>query len=426
MNTKYPGTEAIRKVQEQKLQELLQYLGQNSPYYRQLFAGNNIDIHSIKSLGDLVKIPATTKEQMQERNMDFLCVDPKEIIEYTATSGTMGKPVTIALTQNDLDRLAYNEWLSFKSMGAKETDIIQLMLTLDRQFMAGIAYYSGIRKLGAGMVRVGPGAPAQQWEIIHRLKPTILVGVPSFILKLATYAREHHFNPNDSTVKKALCIGENIRLTGHELNALGKKIKADWDLELYGTYASTEMQTAFTECKAGNGGHLNHELLIVEILDEKDNPVPNGVEGEVTITTLDVEGMPLLRYKTGDICYADNAPCSCGRHTPRLSPVIGRKKQMIKLKGTTLYPPALFDILNELHDVQDYVVEVFRNDLGLDEVVLNLHPVRLTERTDRHIKSSLQGSLRVVPEIKYLPAEAIHRMQFPDGSRKAIKFIDRR
>jgi phenylacetate-CoA ligase len=186
------------------------------------------------------------------------------------------------------------------------------------------------------------------------------------------------------------------------------------------------MQTAFSECSEGRGGHLNHELLIVELLDDNDQLVPPGTAGEVTITTLGVEGMPLLRYKTGDICIADYAACGCGRHTLRLSPVIGRKKQMIKLKGTTMYPPALFDLLNEIPEVKDYVVEVHRNELDLDEVILNIFPSELTEEADRNIRSRLQGALRVIPHINYLPAEAIHRMQFPEGGRKALKFIDLR
>src|SRR4030095_1757925 len=127
--------------------------------------------------------------------------------------------------------------------------------------------------------------------------------------------------------------------------------------QLYSTYASTEMQTAFTECSQGRGGHLQPELVIAELLDENEKPVPSGTSGEVTITTLGLEAMPLLRYKTGDICIAHHEPCSCGRNSLRLSPVIGRKKQMIKYKGTTLFLPALSDILNDMKDIYDYVVE---------------------------------------------------------------------
>ncbi len=418
--------EEIARLQFGKLHSLLLYLQKHSPFYQQLFADNNIDVSQIKTLEDLRALPVTTKEDMQHNNWDFLCVDKRQVIEYTATSGTLGKPVTIALTEHDLERLAYNEWLSFSGMEADADDIFQLMLTLDRQFMAGIAYYSGIRKLGAGMVRVGPGSPAQQWEIINRLQPTAIVAVPSFIVKLVEFALEKGIDLQQSSVKKALCIGENIRNSDYSYNVLGRKITSHWDIQLFSTYASTEMQTAFTECPAGKGGHLNPDLLIVELLDENNQPVGTGMAGEVTITTLGVEGMPLLRYKTGDICTFEDSPCTCGRKSLRLSPVVGRKKQMIKLKGTTLYPPALFDLLNAMPEIKDYVVEVFTNDMGLDEVALYIAPTELSEQADRNIKARLQGSLRVIPEIKYLPAEGIHRMQFPDGGRKPLKFVDKR
>ena len=119
------------------------------------------------------------------------------MIEYTSTSGTLGSPVTIALTEKDLQRLAYNEFKSFTCAGGGPEDVYQLMLTLDRQFMAGMAYYSGIRKLGAGIIRVGPGVPSLQWETIFRLKPTVLVAVPSFILKLIQYAADHKIDLSD-------------------------------------------------------------------------------------------------------------------------------------------------------------------------------------------------------------------------------------
>lgn len=413
-------------MQEQKLRELLAYLNEYSPFYKELFALNHTDITTIKTLEDLPRLPTTGKEDLQKRNQDFLCVPADKIIEYSSTSGTLGSPVTVTLTENDLTRLAYNEFDSFVCAGGNATDIYQLMLTLDRQFMAGMAYYSGIRKLGAGIIRLGPGVPSLQWETIVRLKPTAIVAVPSFILKLIEYAQDHHIDINATTVKKAICIGENIRNTDYSLNILGKKISKNWNIKLYSTYASTEMQTAFTECEEGRGGHLQPELLIVELLNENNLPVPDGEPGEVTITTLGVEGMPLLRYKTGDICVYNNEPCSCGRTSVRLSPIVGRKKQMIKFKGTTLYPPALFDLLNEMEEIKDFVAEVYSNEIGMDEVLLHLLPINTTEECDRKIRSYLQARLRVSPHVKYITAEELQKIQFQETSRKPIKFIDRR
>ena len=417
---------AAEQLQEQKLKDLLLYLNYNSPFYHELFAKFDVDINQIKTPEDLRLLPTTAKEDLQKRNNDFLCVEPGKIVEYTSTSGTLGSPVTIALTENDLNRLTLNEYNSFSCADGSEADIYQLMLTLDRQFMAGIAYYCGLRKLGAGIIRLGPGVPSLQWETIQRLRPTAIVAVPSFILKLIAFAKENNIDLNASSVKKAICIGENIRNTDFSYNILGKKITDAWAIKLYSTYASTEMQTAFTECSAGRGGHLQPELLIVELLDEKDLPVGAGMPGEVTITTLGVEGMPLLRYKTGDICIYHDALCTCGRTSLRLSPVIGRKKQMIKFKGTTLYPPALFDLLTEMEEVKDFVVDVYSNEIGMDEVLLHLLPLDDSKACDHRIRAYLQARLRVSPHVRYVSPEELQKMQMTEASRKVTKFIDRR
>lgn len=416
----------IAAVQEHKLKELLQYVAANSPYYKRIFAEQNIDVNSINQLSDLQKLPLTTKDDLQRNNMDFLCVDVEKVIEYSTTSGTLGSPVTIALTENDLLRLANNEYRSFLLTESTAADTWQLMLTLDRQFMAGMAYYSGLRQMGAGVIRLGPGVPSLQLEMIKRLKPTGIVAVPSFMLKLIGYAAANGIDINSTSVKKALVIGENIRNADFSYNILGRKITDNWNIQLFSTYASTEMQTAFTECNHGNGGHLQPDLLIIELLDDNDQPVGPETPGELTITTLGVEGMPLLRYKTGDICMYFDEPCACGRKSPRLSPILGRKKQMIKFKGTTLYPPALFDLLNEREEILDYVVEVYSNDVGLDEVLLYIVPADHSEECDHRIRSYLQARLRVSPHIKYVAPEELQKIMFPETSRKALKFIDRR
>lgn len=423
---KYRQSTEITAMQEQKLQELLRYVSKHSPFYKELFEKHQIDIAEIKTLANLTRLPTTEKDDLQKHNNDFLCVSAREVIEYTSTSGTLGGPVTIALTENDLNRLAYNEYNSFLCADGSKDDIYQLMLTLDRQFMAGIAYYSGIRKIGAGIIRLGPGVPSLQWETIKRLRPTAIVAVPSFILKLIGFAKENNIDINNTSVKKAICIGENIRNNDFSLNMLGKKITESWNIHLFSTYASTEMQTAFTECSEGKGGHHQPELVIVELLDENNQPVDPYTPGEVTITTLGVEGMPLIRYKTGDICTYIDEPCACGRTTLRLSPLMGRKKQMIKFKGTTLYPPALFDLLNEREEILDFVVEVYSNEIGLDQVSLYLVPADDSEECDHRIRAYLQARLRVSPHIKYVTSEEIQKIQFNETNRKAVKFIDRR
>ena len=422
---RYP-LEDIRQFQSRQLPILLQYLNTNSRFYRDQFQKNRININSIRSVRDLENIPVTTKQDLQDSNEDFICVPKEKIIDYITTSGTLGDPVTFALTDKDLDRLAYNEAISFACAGGTHADIYQLMTTLDRRFMAGLAYFLGIRKLGAGIVRVGNGIPELQWDTIQRVKPTVIIAVPSFILKVIEYAEINHIDYKTSSLRKAVCIGEPLRNIDLSLNTLGRRIQEKWNLELFSTYASTEMSTTFTECEYGCGGHHHPELIIVEFLDDHDHPVEEGELGEVSITTLGVEGMPLLRFKTGDICYHYTEPCACGRTSMRLGPVVGRKNQMIKYKGTTLYPPALYDILDNIEYIRNYIVEVYTNQIGTDEILIHIGSKAAEEDKEKNIKDHFRAKLRVAPLIKFEPESVIQKLQFPETSRKPVKFIDNR
>ncbi|PKV52979.1 phenylacetate-CoA ligase [Aquimarina sp. MAR_2010_214] len=416
----------IKTAQEQELKKLISYLDTNSTYYQGVFAKHNILSSTINTLEDLVKIPVTTKEQLQQFNDDFICVSKSEIIDYVTTSGTLGEPVTFALTDNDLKRLAYNEAISFACAGVQKEDVMQLMTTIDRRFMAGIAYFLGARELGAGIIRVGAGIPELQWDSILKFKPTYLIVVPSFLLKLIKYAEEHDIDLNASGIKGAICIGESLRNQDFSLNTLAKNIKNTWNIELYSTYASTEMNTAFTECSEQQGGHHHPELIIAEILDDNNNPVSPGEVGELTVTTLGVEAMPLLRFKTGDMVKAHTSSCACGRNTMRLGPVVGRKKQMIKYKGTTLYPPAMDNILNDFNEVENYIIEIFHNTIGTDEILIKIVTQTPTEDLLHDIKDHFRAKLRVSPKIEFHDKKDIQKLQFPKLSRKPVIVIDKR
>jgi phenylacetate-CoA ligase len=419
--------EEIRIIQARELEKLLRYLQQNSKFYASFFRKHHVDIAAVKTLDDLKYIPPTTKEDLQLNGTDFICVDKSKIVDYMTTSGTLGEPVTFANTDNDLNRLAYNEYLGFQCAGCTSNDIIQLMTTIDRRFMAGLAYFLGSRMLKSGMIRVGNGIPELQWDSINRFSPTTLMAVPSFIMTIIDYAEKNGINYHASSVKKAICIGDSLRNPDFSLNTLGKKVSERWpELKLYSTYASTEMATSFTECDEGKGGHHHPDLIIVEFLDEHDKPVPAGVPGEVTVTTLGVEGMPLLRFKTGDISTAHEEPCPCGRNSIRLGPVIGRKKQMIKYKGTTLYPPALYDILENIEGVRNYVVEVYTNQIGTDEILIRVGAADHSEGFEKIIKDHFRAKLRVAPSISFESVDYISSLQLPPMSRKPVKLIDRR
>lgn len=419
--------EIIRRFQEERMREALAYLQAFSPYYRRMFEKEKIDVGKIRTLEDLRCLPLTGKKELQLYNAEFRCVGREKIVDFITTSGTLSDPVTFAMTDRDLDRLAYNEAISFAATGAKPGDVFQLMTTIDKRFMAGLAYFLGIRKLGAGIIRVGNGIPELQWDTIHRMQPDTLIAVPSFLLRLIRYAEEQGIDYRRSSVRSAVCIGENLREQDFSLNLLGKKIKEKWDIQLFSTYASTEMATTFTECAAGRGGHHHPELIITEFLDENGRPVAEGETGELTVTTLGVEGMPLLRFRTGDMVKHYTSPCACGRTTLRVGPVVCRQNQMIKYKGTTLYPAAIFDVLDNIDTVENYLVVIDDNDCGNDDIHIRIGlRGEADEYTVKNLKDNFRARLRVAPEITIRPADEIRQIQMPSLSRKPIKLIDNR
>lgn len=420
----FKSKEEIKLFQEQQIPAILNYVKQNSLFYKQRF--KDIDLSKIKTIEDLSILPITTKEDLQSNNFDFICVEKDKIIDYITTSGTLGNPVTFTATENDLNRLATNEYLSFLCANGSEKDIYHLMVTLDRRFMAGMAYFLGLRKLGAGIVRVGPGNPELQFDTINRVSPTILVTIPSFLLKLIEYAEKNNFDYKNSSIKSAICIGEPIRDKDFNLNKLGQKIKSKWDIQLFSTYASTEMSAAFTECGEGKGGHLIPEMIIVEFLDDNNKPVKEGELGEITITNIGIEGMPLVRFKTGDVCYYYTDACKCGRNSLRISPIIGRKNQMIKYKGTTLFPQSLYDILNDIPEIINYIVEVRTNNIDTDDIIVKIGCELQSEEFEKFIKDHFRAKLRVAPSIEFVSSNEIEKIQNLEKNRKAITFIDKR
>ena len=421
----FKSREEIANFQDSSLRDTLNYVLSHSPYYINLFKKKGIDVSAINKVSDLSLLPTTNKQDLQLNNDLFLCVPRDKVIDYVTTSGTLGEPVTFMLTENDLDRLAYNEMISFTTAGCEENEVIQIMTTLDRRFMAGLAYFMGARRLGSGIVRVGNGIPELQWSSILNVKPESCIVVPSFLIKLAEYASKNNIELSESSLKRAICIGEPLRDTDLTDNTLTRKIKQLWpNLSLHSTYASTEMQSSFTEREHLCGAHHQPDLIIIEILDENEKPVKEGEIGELVITTLGVEGMPLIRFKTGDLCRAFIQKCSCGRNSTRLSPILGRKGQMIKYKGTTLYPSALYDVLDNIEGIINYQVQVYTNSLGTDSILIKIGTIKPSESFERKIKEHFRARIRVAPEISFEPIELLAKAILPPQSRKPVKFLD--
>ncbi|MCW5555629.1 MAG: AMP-binding protein [Verrucomicrobiae bacterium] len=395
--------------------ETYRHAARYSPYYRELF-------HDFENEPRLQTLPTVDKRVLSERNLDFLCVPRARVVEMVTTSGTTGRPLLWMLTDADVQRLAVNEQLSFACAGLTAQDAVLVAVALDRCFIAGLAYWLGLRELGCGIARVGAASPGLVLEMIERVQPTAIVAVPSFLRVIADKARETGFDLPNSSVQKAVCIGEPIRDRAFALNASGRAIEASWGARAYSTYGVTELANSLCECDAGAGGHLHAQQLHVEILDDDGQPVAEGEIGEVVATTFGVEAMPLIRYRTGDCAALYNTPCQCGRTTPRLGPIVGRKNQKLKFKGTSLFPSTLASVLEESPGVESFVILARRESELSDAIEVLVHG----RATVAALREAMQARAKIAPQIRHASREEIEALQLPPQARKRRTFVDLR
>lgn len=425
--TDFLAPEQILEIQDRLLASHIAYAAARSPFYRALFARHGIDPRQIRRAGDLKLLPCTEKADLTAHNMDFLASPPEDIVDVCLTSATThDTPTSLLQTASDLERLAYNEDGAFGMLGLGPQDTMFICAALDRCFMAGLAYFLGGIKHGTRMVRAGSGSAAQHWHLIKITRATAIIGVPSLMRKIAEFALENGEDPAALGVRKLVAIGEPVHDGAGERLPISRLLEQMWGARLYATYASTEMATTICECAERRGGHLRPELAIVEILDNQGRPLPAGEPGEVVVTPLGVTGMPLLRFRTGDIACLLADPCPCGRRTARLGAILGRKNQMLKFKGTTIFPNTVLAALEGHPGVHGGYVEAHLNpEDGTDRIVVHV-AVRDASLTVGRLADELRAHLRVAPEIVLIPEEELARRTNIPGKRKRTIFFDLR
>jgi phenylacetate-CoA ligase len=395
--------------------ETFRHAKKHSPFYREMFRGTN-------GVPSLAEIPTVDKSILSARNLDFLSVPRERVVEIVTTSGTTGQPLLWMLTESDARRLALNEKISFACAGLTKRDTVLVAVALDRCFIAGLAYTTGLRELGCAAVRVGASSATLVLETIQRMQPTAIVAVPSFLRHVAGKAREAKFDLTNSSVKKAVCIGEPIRDVAFELNSSGRVIEKSWGAKVFSTYGVTELANSLCECKAGAGGHLHDQQLHLEILNDASNPLPDGEIGEIVATTFGVEAMPLIRYRTGDCAALFSERCKCGRPTPRLGPIVGRKNQKLKFKGASLFPSTLTSVLEETKGVESFVIIARKENELSDSIEVLMHGAAKIET----LRDALQARAKIAPQIHRVSRKEIEALQMPSAARKRRTFVDLR
>ena len=422
----FESQDKIAEYNAQLLREHIGYCYERSPFYRRRFDELGITPDQIRSVDDLHLLPPTSKEDLEGFTQEFLCVPEREIIDTCQTSGTTGKPISLLQTESDLRRVGYNEKISFSAAGITDKDSVLIACALGRCFMAGLAYFEGARKLGARAIRTGSGNASVLAQSVLLHHPSAIVCIPSQAVLMGEAIQMEGRDPSRLGVKTLICIGEPVRTTDLELSQLGCRLRQLWGCDIVGTYASTEMATSFTDCVACKGGHFHPELITVEILDDRGKSVSSGQFGEVVVTPLQVTGMPLLRYCTGDIAtyYAD--PCPCGRKTYRLSSIVGRKQQKMKIRGTTVYPNAIFSVLQGFSEIKNYYLEV-SGEYELSESICVVVGIESdSSLSEQLIAEKLRGYIRIKPEVKVKSISEVASKTLREGKRKAVTFFDNR
>ncbi len=376
------------------LRNHVEHLRDESPFYRELL--KDIDPSSVQTLDDFAALPFTTRQLFSKNWHSFVSGGVTSVVETVMTNGTAGKPLLYVYSRNDLDRLAYGAALSFHSCGVGGQDRIQIMYGLDR-FCAGISFYHGAMLLGGNVSRAGQLPAEIQKSRFETLLPTVLVGIPSELMKLARDLEKKGFDVPNSSVEKLVCTCESVYDQNLSPNSVSRDLQQLWGAQVYSVYNLTEASAPMGECMVRGGLHTRPELVHIEVVAQNGEPVPDGTPGELVVTPLGNEAMPLLRYRTGDVTYIVPGECECGRGSPRIGPVLGRKSQLLLVNGSYVYPLNVTNVLDGMEEVNDYAIVVENNSPTSDRVTVHAAaPASSVEKIVNQLRAEAKVSFPVL------------------------------
>jgi phenylacetate-CoA ligase len=414
----------IEKLQMERLKTTLQRC-MNSPFYRKRFEENGINPEDIRSLEDLRKIPFTTKQDLRDNYPFGLSVVPLEqVVRLHSSSGTTGTPTVILHTQKDLDEWANAVARCLYMVGLRPGDIFQNSSGYG-MFTGGLGFQYGAERLGMLTVPAAAGNTLRQIKFITDFGTTALHAIPSYAGRLYEVMEEMGIDPRRDTKLKTLIIGAEPHSDEQR-----RRIENMLGVKAYNSFGMSEMcgpGVAF-ECPEQNGMHIWEDYYIVEIVDpETLEPVPEGEVGELVLTTINREAMPLLRYRTRDLTRILPGECPCGRHHKRLDRMKGRSDDMMILKGVNIFPIQIENILMQFKELgTDYLITLTNleaNDEMTVEVELNefTDDYGFLQRLTKDITRRLKDEILITPRVKLVPKGSL-----PKQEGKAVRVKDLR
>ena len=415
----------IEALQLKRLQATVNHCMQ-SPFYKKRFEEIGLKPEDIKTLADIRKIPFTTKQDLRDTYPFGIASTPlRNCVRLHSSSGTTGNPTVILHTQQDLDewanQVARNLWM----VGLRPDDVFQNSSGYG-MFTGGLGFQYGAERLGMLTVPAAAGNSLRQIKCITDFGTTALHAVPSYVTRLYEVMKDNGVDPRKDTKLKVLAIGAEPHSEEQR-----KRIEEMMGVKAYNSFGMSEMcgPGVGFECKEQNGLHFWEDYYIVEIVDpETLEPVPDGEIGELVLTTLCREAMPLLRYRTRDLTRVLGRSCPCGRNHVRIDRMRGRSDDMIVLRGVNIFPIQIEKILMQFPELANNYLITLTTDEDNDNMTVEVELEELfTDDYSRlldlesRIRRALKDEILLTPHIKLVPKGSL-----PVSEGKAVRVVDKR
>ena len=418
--------EDLEKLQLRKLKGTVARIYQNVESYRLKMQEKGIAPGDINSLEDLRNLPFTTKADLRDNYPYGMFSSPlSEIVRIHASSGTTGKPTVVGYTRKDLENWAECIARSLTMAGADKTSVIQVAYGYGL-FTGGLGLHGGAEYLGASVIPISSGNSQRQILLMKDFKSTVLCCTPSYALTLAEAVAHAGIDPSE------LCLKAGIFGAEPWTQGMRDEIEKGLGLKAFDIYGLSEVMGpgVSCSCEAQNGLHIMEDFFIPEIIDPKTEKVlPYGEQGELVFTTIGKEGIPLIRYRTRDICVLMPEKCSCGRTTVRMSRILGRSDDMLIIKGVNVFPSQIETVISMFKELTlNYKILVGReNNTDTIEVLVELAEglaidnIRFVEELKHRVEHELRNILGIGCNLKFLNAGTL-----PRSEGKAVRVEDTR
>ncbi len=416
----------LEKMQEKKLKHLVNYVYQHSDFYKKRFDEAGVRPEDIQTLDDLKKLPFTYKSDLRDTYpTGMFCVPNEQLVRFHVSSGTTGKPTVVGYTKNDIDGWTTSLARAMTSIGVGRGDIIQIGYGYGL-FTGGLGAHYGAEEIGATVLPTSSGNTERQIELIQDLNSSVIACTPSYFLFMNEVAEKANVSIDKDTNLRVGIFGAEP--WSEEMRA---RIEQATGIKAYDIYGTSELSgPLFTECQYQDGIHIWADQFLIEVIDPKTGEqLKEGERGELVITTLFKEALPLIRYRIGDITVINKEPCKCGRTHPRIMRVLGRADDMLIVRGINVFPGQIESVLMTIPEVgEHFMIVVDRvNELDVMKVQIEMTDQAFSDKVndiidlEKKVASALKSVLNISVKVELVESGTI-----PRSMGKAKRVTDNR